>query len=245
MANSTTKTKGVVLSTVPYNDRTQFVHIYTEELGKVTCKVALTRLHHNGGQRMLYAPLTLLELVLEGHPGQELQKIQEAILLQSPYTISMYDPGKTAQCMYMAELMDKTIKEIERNPRLWRFLSQSVELLGLITEGSANFHLLFTSKLSYLIGFHVDNSGWEPGMQFDISEGIYTFSPIYHPYYLTAESASWLHQLLDTKFSSINTLKLSREQRNTLMDMMLLYLRIHIPEMGTLKSIEVLKELFD
>lgn len=244
MTNSTTKTKGVVLSTVPYNDRTQFVHFYTERLGKVTCKITLSRLRHSGGQRMLYAPLSVLDMVLEVKNGQELYKIEEATLLLSPYTLSMYDPGKTAQCLYMAELLDKTIKEVETNLRLWNFIYQSIELLQLTEQGSANFHLIFTTRLCYHIGFHVDNSQWQPGMQFDISEGIYTHSPIYHPYYLTAESTTWLHQLLDTSFSTMGELKLTREQRNILLDMMLTFLHIHMPEIGNLRSVEVLKELF-
>lgn len=243
MANSNTKTNGVVLSSVPYNDRSQFVHIYTEQHGKVTCKVALTRLHRNGGQRLLYAPLSVLELVIESRSNQEIGTIKEASLILSPYMLSMSNPSKTAQCLYMAELLDKTIKEVEPNARLWSFIHHSVELLQLANEGSANFHLLFTTRLCYLIGFHVDNSLWEEGMQFDISEGIYTYQPIYHPYYLTAESASWLHKLLDTDFTHLDTLHLTRDQRNILLDMMLTFLRIHMPEIGILRSVEVLKEL--
>jgi len=244
MTNSAIKTKGVVLSTVPYNDRTQFVHIYTEQLGKVTCKITLSRLRRSGGQRTLYAPLSLLDMVLEGKPGQELRQIQEATLLLSPYMLSMSDPGKTAQCLYMAELLDRTIKQIEPDAKLWQFVSHSVELLQLTTEGSANFHLVFTTRLCFHLGFRVDNSQWQPGMQFDISEGIYTLLPIYHPYYLTAESASWLHALLDTGFSNLHELHLNRDQRNTLLDMMLTFIRIHMPEIGNLRSVEILKELF-
>ncbi len=244
MTNSTIKTKGVVLSTVPYNDRTQFVHIYTEQLGKVTCKITLSRLRRSGGQRTLYAPLSMLDLVIDSKPGQELHAIQEATLLLSPYMLSMSDPGKTAQCLYMAELLDRTIKQVEADAKLWLFISHSIELLQLTTAGSANFHLIFTTRLCYHLGFSVDNSKWQPGMLFDISEGIYTHLPIYHPYYLTAESASWLHQLLDTGFSSLDQLHLSREQRNILLDMMLTYIHIHMPEIGNLRSVEVLKELF-
>lgn len=244
MTNQTTKTQGIVLCTIPYNDRSQFVHIYTEQLGKITCRVTISRLRRSGGQRMLYAPLSVLDMILEGRPGQEIQQIREAQLLLSPYTLSMSDPGKTSQCMYMAELLDKTIREVEADARLWQFIRQSVELLQLSISGSANFHLVFTTRLSYLIGFHVDNSTYQPGMQFDISEGIYTRGPIYHPYYLTAESTVWLHQLLDTDFSHLDDLHLTREQRNILLDMMLTFLRIHLPEMGNIKSVDVLKELF-
>ncbi|MBP5213035.1 MAG: DNA repair protein RecO [Bacteroidales bacterium] len=245
MTNSIIKTKGIVLSTVPYNDRTQFVHFYTEELGKLTCRITIGRIHRGGGQRTLYAPLTILDLVLEGRNNQDILKIAEAQLLHSPYLLSMSDPAKTAQCLYMAELLDKTIGEVgEPNPKLWDFISQSIELLELTHDGSANFHLVFTTRLCHLIGFHVDNSAYCEGMQFDISEGVYTAQPIYHPYYLTAESASWLNRLLDTNFSNLTSLQLTREQRNTLLEMMLTFLRIHMPETGNLRSVDVLKELF-
>ena len=193
---------------------------------------------------MLYAPLSVLDMILEGRPGQEVQSIKEASLLLSPYTLSMTDPGKTAQCLYMAELLDKAIREVEVNARMWQFVSQSVELLQLSGAGSDNFHLIFTTRLCYLIGFHVDNTTWQPGMQFDFREGIYTDLPIYHPYYLTPESTEWLHQLLDTNFAHLDDLRLTREQRNILLDMMLTFLRIHLPEVGTLRSVDVLKELF-
>ena len=245
MTNSTNKTTGVVLTTVPYNDRTQFVHIYTESMGKVTCKVTLGRMHHAGGQRTLYAPLTVVDLVLECRNGREILQIKEAALVSSPYLLSMSDMAKTAQCLYMAELLDKTIGEIgEPNPKLWDFIRQSIELLQLTEQGTANFHLVFTTKLCHLIGFHVDNSRYVDGMKFDISEGIFTSAPIMHPYYLTAESARWLHKLLETGFSGLDSLRLTKEQRNILLDMILTFLRIHMPEIGNLRSVDVLKQLF-
>lgn len=244
MSNSNNKTRGVVLSTVPYNDQTSFVHIYTEEFGKISCRLTSGRRKQNSQQRMLYAPLAILDLVLSNQGQKEVFSIQEASSVLSPYILTMGDPGKTAQCLYMAELLDKTILEVEPNQKLWQFISQSIELLQLTESNSANFHLVFTTRLCYLLGFKVDNDSYREGMQFDISEGIYTNQPIYHPYYLTAESASWLHMLLNTNFKNLTELHLTREQRNTLLDMMLCFLRIHLPEAGQLRSVDVLKELF-
>lgn len=240
----TEKTKGIVLSIIPYNDRTQFVHIYTERFGKITCKQQAGRKRKTDHTRSLFVPMTMLDLVIEQGRGQEVWTIAESVLLASSFELSMSDPGKGAQCLYMAELIDKTVMEVECNPKLWQFISQSIELLHLANKGNANFHLIFTTRLCYLLGFKVDNTAYHPGMQFDISEGIYTAAPIYHPYYLTAESAQWLHWLLDTGFSNIDQLTLNREQRNTLLDMMLCFIRIHLPDAGELRSVDVLKQLF-
>lgn len=239
------KTLGVVLSIIPYNDRTQFVHLYTKTTGKITCRVKAAPRNRRSTGRNYFTPLTLLDLVIDKRGEGEIYDITEAALVSSPYLLSAsYDPAKTAQCLYMAELLDKTVREVEANPKLWHFVEQSLEALPLIENGSANFHLLFTTRLCYLLGFTVDTSQYREGMQFDISEGVFTLLPIYHPYYLTAHSASWLYKLLSTPFSRIGDLQLSREQRNTLLDMMLTFLRIHLPDAGDLKSVEVLKELF-
>lgn len=242
---ATEKTLGVVLSTIPYNDRTQFVHIYTQTIGKITCRVKATPRSRRTSGRNYFSPLTLLDMVIDKHGEGDLYDIAEATLVSSPYLMpSLSDPGKTAQSIYMAELLDKTIREVEANDRLWHFVEQSIEALPIVEEGAANFHLLFTTRLCYLLGFTVDISQYREGMQFDIREGIFTDRPIGHPNYLTPLSAAWLYKLLNTPFGSIGSLQLSREQRNSLLDMMLTFLRIHLPDAGELKSVEVLKELF-
>lgn len=235
-------TRGVVLSLRPYNDRSQFVSIYTEALGKIACRVNVAPRRRGAHERYLYTPFSMLDMVVEERPGQEICQISEATLVSSP--LMQADPAKNAQSMYMAELLDKTIFEQESNPKLWQFVEQSVEMFALIDEGAANFHLLFTTRLCYLIGFHVDTSAYRPGMQFDISEGVFTDQPIGHPYYLTSTSATWLHMLLSTRFSTIGTLRLSRDQRNILLDMMLTFFRIHLPDTGEMKTVAILRELF-
>lgn len=245
------KTQGIVLTTVPYNDRILFVHVLTEALGKVTCRVSTSRSPRNAVSRLMLAPMTLLDLVLSRAPQQDVCTVREARLLHSPHggagsagAAGMADLTRMAQCAYLAELIDKTVREVESNARLWRFVRQGIELMSLAQAGQANFHLLFTSRLAYLLGFRVDVEGYAEGMMFDVSEGVFTRGPIYHPYYLRAESAAWLVRLLRTDFAHMGDLALSRAQRDTLLDMMLTYLRIHIPEMGEVRSVAVLQEVF-
>ena len=184
-------------------------------------------------------------LLVDRRAGADVATVREATLLASPYEATMTHPSKAAQCFYMAEIVDRTVREVEANPRLWTFLRQAVEMLALADDGAANFHLVFTTRLCYLLGFRVDVESYEPGMMFDVSEGVFTRSPIFHPYYLQAESAAWLHRLLRTDFAHLADLRLGRSERGVLLDMMLTYLRIHMPEMGTVRSVEVLKTLYD
>lgn len=245
------KTLGIVLSTIPINDRSQFVHFYTEKLGRITCKVLIaSRGKRSSQMRNLLTPMSLLELVLSGHnnstpaPGDILQ-IKEASIVNSSHLITLSHPDKAAQCLYMAELIDHTVREEEANPNLWQFLTGSLEVLENIENDWANFHLVFTNGLTRQLGFSIDTDTYHPGDFFDIVEGTFTSAPILHPLYLNAVSADWYHRMLRLDYRSLSELKVNRQQRAALLDMELTFLSHHIPEMGTLHSVDVLKTLFD
>lgn len=240
----TEKTNGIVLCLVPYNDRLQFAHIYTERFGKISCQVKISRNRRGGSLQSKYAPLTLLELELERKGSQEIFTILESTILHSPYSQAYASPEKSAQCLFLAELTDKTILETSPDPQIWNFLRNSIELFLIAEAGAANFHLVFTMKLCHLLGFSISDENYEEGMQFDIREGIFTREIITHPLYLNAESSLWLHRLLNTSFAELDRLQLNHNQRSALLEMILAFIRIHLPNSAELKSIEVLKSLF-
>ena len=238
------KTLGIVLATIPYNDRTTFVHIYTERFGKCTYRVANLSGRKSTATRMQLAPMTLLEMQVDHRLDREIHTIKEMITLSSPYSLAMGNPGKGAQCLFMAELLDKTIREVEPNPDLFSFIQQSIELLDLSEGNQPNFHLAFFLRLIGLLGFGIDADSYTPGDRFDIREGRFTSNSILHPYYLTPESAARFHDIIAKDFTHFYNQAFHRDDRNRLADILLLYLQLHIPEMGDLKSLDVLKELF-
>lgn len=237
------KTSGIVLGTIPYNDHTQFVHIYTEKFGKVSYKVSVKRTKKSSQQRYLFAPLTLLELDVKHADNSELQQIKEATIIQSPLFLSNSDPEKYAQCLFIAELIDKTVREIENNSILWEYLCNSLEIFSLPEIDNSNFYLLFTAKLCTPLGFGIDPEEYHVGMQFDLYEGKFTDEAITHPYYLNSISAEYLHRLLTCNYANLGALGFDQKKRNIMLDILLAYLRIHIPEIGEIKSAEIIKEV--
>jgi DNA repair protein RecO (recombination protein O) len=238
------KTLGIVLAALPYNDNTQFLHIYTERFGRVTYRQKLRKTRRDPSVRMLQAPLTILSMEVKHQPTTRIQEFEEVSVLSSPYFTTATNPTKASQCLFVAELLDRTIREEESNPELFTFLHQSVELFELIEEGSANFHLIFTARLCEHLGFSINTENYHEGMCFDIHEGIFTDAPIPHPYYLDADSSFHFHHVLQLGFSDLSTLRLNRDERNTFVETLLMFLQAHLPEMGAIKSFEVLKELF-
>lgn len=240
------KTLGIVLGTIPYNDNTQFVHIYTEKFGKVTYRTltSVKRTRKSQQQKLLFAPTTKLELDVLHSDTQDLQQIKDATLISSPFTIGIDNPKKYSQCLYIAELLDKSIKEIEHNYLLWKFITNSLDVLYMSDENTEDFHLLFTAKLCIPLGFGINESEYKPGMQFDLQEGRFTSGTIPHAYYLNSISAEYLYRLLCSDYSNIGQLGFSNKERSIMLDILLAYLKIHIPEIGELKSLDVLKAIY-
>ena len=246
MATECNKSKAIVLAAIPINDHTQFVHLYTQECGRVTCRVPMaTRGKRASTLRSTLTPLTVLEVILCGRQRDEIRSISEAQVLLSPYMMTFGHPDKASQCLYMAELIDHTVREVEANPRLWDFMVGAIDTLAQCQEGWANFHLIFTCGLIKQLGFGIDTKDYAEGCQFDLREGRFTTSPIMHPYYFNAASAAWFCRVFDTDYDHMDDLALSRSERASLLDMLLSFLALQIPEMGQLRSLEVLKTLFD
>lgn len=240
------KTQGIVLGSVPYNDRTRFVHIYTEKFGKITYKVSTTatRSKKSQQQKLLFCPLSRLELDVMHTEVSEMQQIKDAALLASPHLLGAEDPMKFVQCIYIAELLDRSIREIEYNPQLWEFIVNSIDMLYLLEGDTSNFHLLFTAKLCIPLGFGIDETEYKPGMQFDMLESCFTNEAITHGYYLNPVSAEYLYKLLCSDYNNIGKLRLSSNEKSIMLNILLAYLKIHIPEIGELKSLDVLKALY-
>lgn len=246
MSDPKDKTLGIVLTSVPINDRSQLVHFYTEEFGRVTCRVTIASRGRQANRlRSMMTPMTLLEMVLGGKPTEPIRTLMEADILQSPYLLTLTHPDKSAQCLYMAELIVHTVREEERNTRLWDYLTGSLSILEHCESGWANFHLVFTCGLIHQLGFSIDTSDYTSGCCFDLKEALFTRQAIPHGYYFNAESTKWFKLALETQYDTMHELRLTHDQRGALLDMLLAFLGAQIPEMGQLRSVEVLKTLFN
>lgn len=239
------KTRGIVLGIIPYNDNSQFVHIYTEKFGKTTYKTSLNKTKKSNRQRNMFVPMTILDMDVEHSNTSELHQIKEATIISSPLSFCSSNPAKYAQCLYIAELTDKSIREVEQNQLLWNFLYTSTEIFLLSDLSLPLFHILFTAKLCFPLGFGIDYSEYKKGMMFDMNDSQFTEEKIYHPYYLNSVSAEYLYKVLCTDYSNIDNLALNSNEQSIMLDILLSYLKLHIPEIGEIRSVEVLKAIID
>ena len=225
------KTLGIVLHIIPYNDKVAVAHLYTREYGRM----AFLFPQGNGRKARMYRPL---------FNTRELQKIVEArtmLPLQNIYT----DPVKNAETLFLAEMLGQTLKMPEPNPQLFAFIAQAIQVLNLIDEGKANFHLCFLLQLCGFLGFSPNMESYRPGYCFDMLNGIFTPSRPLHAYTLEPREAEIFAQLTRMDFNNLRYFRFNRGERNAVLDRILTYYRLHQPGIGELRSPEILKALFD
>ncbi len=237
------KTKGIVLSTIPYNDKTSFVHIYTSEFGMISYAVAISRSKKAKFQRSLFAPLTMLDLEVEHKATRSAQKILEAQALAQHYNLQI-DPIKNAVSFFIAEFLDRVIQEHEANPTLYTYIENSIVLFELIDQGKANFHLIFLAHLSSLLGLAINVDSYKENTYFDLLDGTFVDAIPAHVHYLEPVEAEQFYTLYNTTFKDISTLQLNRDQRNNLLDSIITFFRLHLSDFRKINSLEVLKSLF-
>ena len=222
------KTLGIVLHIIPYNDKISVAHLYTEQYGRSSYLIP-----QGGGKkarmfRSLFMPFSILELDIDYRNSRELQKIIEArtvLPLQNIYS----DPVKNA----------------EPNLPLFAFIARSIQVLNIMEEGKANFHLCFLLQLCSFLGFSPNMETYRPGYFFDMLNGIFSPSRPIHTYTLDAREAEVFARLTRMDFNNLRHFKFNRGERNAILDRILTYYRLHQPDISELRSPEILRAIFD
>jgi len=237
------KTNAIVLYCLPYSDSAHIVHMYTEDFGRMTYMVHLSNNRQSVMKRAFFQPLSLLEIQADHKGSRQLQHIKEVRCLH-PFMGIPFDIGKSTIALFLAEILYRSLRDTEKNPILFNYLLQSVQLLDLCDKGLANFHLVFLIKLTRYIGFYPNLEGQQPGWFFDLSGGVFVPTCPSHNAWLNPTEATLFARLMQINFDNMAAYKFGHHQRVELLRQMLNYYRMHLTEFPAIKSLEVLEEVF-
>ncbi len=238
------KIKGVVLHSIKYNDSSQIVDVYTEQHGRVSYMVSVARSKKSGGRNALYLPLALIEFESDFRSGRSLQRMKEVKPLYVFRTV-LSDPYKSAIALFLSEFLYRALREEAENPALFAYLTYSIQWLDTCERSCANFHLVFLMRCSRFLGLYPNLEGYYPGVCFDLRNGCFTGTIPLHADYVAADEASRLVILMRMNYDTMHLFRMSRAERVRCLEVINEYYRLHLPGFPLLKSLEVLKELFD
>lgn len=218
------KTRGIVFRFTKYGDTSIIVNVFTELFGLQSFIVNGVRSASAKTNKIaLYQPLTLLEMVVYHRENANINRIKEVKCIHPFHTIPV-DVRKSAISMFIAEVVNKGVKEQSHAGDIFDFLFNALVALDMVEEGVENFHLLFLLQLSRYLGF-----GANKAMEVVGGRGA---SP---------ETEMLIDQLLAANFTRIP--KLTRQQRLAALDLLVKFYADHIDTFGEMKSVQVLAEV--
>jgi len=238
------KLKGVVLNTVRYNDTTSIVHIYTDQRGLMAFAVTQGASRTARLRNAMLMPLSLVNIEARISPQRSLCRLRE---VQPSYPlVTLYsDPIKNAIAMFISELMTHVIQEVERNTALFRYLEQAVQLLEqLPTRDAANFHICYLYHLGAHLGIQPNVQTYQPGYWFDMTDGVFVSGVNNRHPHLRPEQAQVIYLLSRMTFANMTRFRFTRDERNSVLDVILNYYKLHNASIGTLRSPDILRQLF-
>lgn len=239
------KTDALVLRNIKYGDNKQIVDMFTRDYGRMSFIVTLTRSSRAKVRRQQLQTLSLINITADLRPKTSLHRLTD-VSVAVPYRTLPFDPCKLSIAMFVAEFLCHALRGEQRNEPLFLYISDSLRWLdGCQNGGYANFHAVFLLRLSRFLGFYPNLDDYHEGDFFDLRTGCFCHVPPLHGDTLPPADAGQLSLLMRMDYATMRLFRLSRAERNRLIDMAVRYYTIHIPDFPELKSLAVLRELFN
>jgi DNA repair protein RecO (recombination protein O) len=141
------------------------------------------------------------------------------------------------------EVLYKAVRQQSADENMFDFIFNAIEWLDHQTEGLANFHLLFLTRLTRYLGFYPEQIA-AAGMDFfDMKNGVFSRYKPDGLYYLSPPHTQNFAALLQCNFENLGRLNFSNDERRYLLNKLLEYYALHVEGFGNIKSHAVLEEV--
>lgn len=212
-------TQGIVLGVTRYKDNAYIATIFTKDFGKISysiynpqSKKAKVRTQHLGA-------MSLLDLEVTHRENKDIQQITEAKLHSLSYAL-YEEPAKISICLFMADVIQKSLESRNADTQLFDFLVHCIESL-ISSKQVGLFALSFLLDYAKFIGIYPYDQ-----MENEVIR------------YLPNSDKNLFLTLHDSPE------KLSLTDRRRSLQLLINYYQQFIPGMEHLKSLSVLTEVF-
>ncbi len=235
--------EGIVLHSVKYAENSIITTMYTREWGRQAYMIRVSGNRKSQNKPGILQPLFFLSFVAYQKEAREVQRLKE-IKNQPVYQSIPFDVVKSAQALFLAEILYKVLREQESSPDTFAFIQNSLMYYDLSERPAPNFHLWFLFRLTEYTGIMPDTAkigfeGW-----FDMRKGaVVPFEPS-HPFFINREATEILAKLASLKIQDLEQLRIPANLRNSLTTKLVEYYQLHFEHLGEIKSLKVLHEIF-
>jgi len=217
-------TKAILINYLKYNDYNFIIEFFTRERGKESFIVSLKKFPKN-----YFKLLSSYDLEVIISNTREIQKIKNIYLITN-YSL-YFNNIKSSIIIFLSEFLNKVLPKNQIDYNIFNFIENSINELDKLEEGIANFHLSFILKLTKYLGISFES--YFLNVQYN---KITNLQIIDFEIFL---------KLYKFNYNQLKNIKLNKTQRNDILDKLLSFYIYNYSVLSKLKSIDILKEIFD
>ncbi|QAR30343.1 DNA repair protein RecO [Ornithobacterium rhinotracheale] len=234
------KTRALVIKHLKYGDSGLILHLYTRELGMLAFMIKGFYKQKKRNRSLLF-PFAEVEISVEENTRGSLKHPKN--LQTSHAFIDLHtQPAKSIVLQLLSEIINSCLRQDEANPQLYDFIFSALTLLDQKPKDFADFHLYFLLKMSHFLGFHPNTERHEAPL-FDLEGGEFCYQ-MQSGFTLNEEESLFFKKLIFLHFDLNSTNVFNQAQRRFLLNSLLQYYQLHLPDFREPKSLEVIKLLF-
>lgn len=230
------------MGTISYSDTYSIARVFTRDFGRASYLLPKPRSRKAKIKPSLFFPLSLLRMEVEHMPSRDIQRLKDTERLVPLYDLCT-SMTKVSIAFFLSEFLSHVLREPDRDELTFDYVRNSVETLEAAERGLANFHLAFMIGLTRFLGIYPNMQKGEGEHYFDLLHGEYVARTPPHNQYLKRGEGAYLHLLQRMTYHNMHLFKLSRDDRNLIVNYLLQYYRLHLYDFPSLKSLDVLREL--
>lgn len=238
------KTNAIVINRIKHTDSRLIANILTPQYGKIAILVHNKRSKRSKGNGIFFQPLNILHTEINIRENKNIQNLKEVEFDEQFDTLNT-DFHKQSIAIFLAEILNKTIRESEPSPELFNFTRQNILLFDNIKENSNNFHLFFLAHLMKYLGFAPGNEISEKNKFLDADTGLFVGEDKLNSSCFTNRESKIINYFINMSADNISDKKISRIDRSSGLETILEYYSFHIPNFKNLKSYDVLKSIYE
>lgn len=233
------KTRGIIFRTVKYSETSLILDIYTFDFGLKSFIVSGVRKSKTKSSASLLQLLSIIEFTSYPSETDKLSRIKEYHIFHK-YTNLTLEVIRTSVGIFLLELSRNSIKEKEENQQLYEFIERNLINLDTIDFFALNnFYLQYIINLTEYLGFYPMKNRSIDTAIFDLFNGRFVKQNEHSKYTMNESQSAILNQLI----TASNTFSCTKIEREELVNNLLLYYTLHVPDFKNIKSLDVLREV--
>lgn len=237
------KIRGIVLHQIKYTDSGLVVQLYTRESGRLSVLARGVHRKKSGKHNVMFQPMSLLDMEIYFKPSREIQLLREFSFAYPLHDLNS-NIRKSSVALFLGEALSSVLREETPNEALFSFIEKSIEWFDESKDKYLNFHISFLAALCRYLGFEPGLPRNENEKFFDMMNGSFVKAPPLHAQYVPEDLSALLALFLQSSIQVSAEIPLNGKQRNDLLETIVRYYSVHLPAIGKLKSLEILRDVF-